>query len=144
MAQSGTDPLHALEEQMQRGDPHGAPALEAGRPRRPRAYRRRRGLALALLAVSVAMLVTGMMLPQGLLLAAGLVTAPLAMHLLTPPQNPRRPASPNRQRRSPSRRRRSKRSSVPDRARERRPIRSGRLRPTGPSALRKVVTGGTC
>ncbi|WP_207620872.1 DUF3040 domain-containing protein, partial [Streptosporangium minutum] len=84
MAQSGTDPLHALEEQMQPSDPQVARAREAGRPRQPRAYPRRRGLALALLVLSVTMLVTGMVLPQGLLLAAGLVTAPLATHLLTP------------------------------------------------------------
>jgi hypothetical protein len=126
MAQSGTDPLHALEEQMQPSDPQVARAREAGRPRR-------RGLALALLAIAVAMLVTGMVLPQGLLLAAGLITAPVAMHLLTALQNPCHPASPGWKRRLPTRRRPSKRSSVPDRARKRRPVRSARLRHTGPS-----------
>ncbi|MDX2906794.1 hypothetical protein PV464_43525, partial [Streptomyces scabiei] len=60
-------------------------------PRPPRAYRRRRGRAWALLAVSLAMLVLGMVLPQGLLLASGLVAAGMATHLLAPPDRPERP-----------------------------------------------------
>jgi hypothetical protein len=57
----------------------------------PRAYRRRRGRAWALLAASLAMLVMGMVLPQGLLLASGLVAAGMATHLLAPPDRPERP-----------------------------------------------------
>ncbi|MFE7763531.1 hypothetical protein [Streptomyces sp. NPDC057438] len=57
----------------------------------PRAYRRRRGRAWALLAGSLVMLVMGMVLPQGLLLASGLVTAGMATHLLAPPDHPERP-----------------------------------------------------
>ncbi|MDW8808805.1 hypothetical protein P1P68_29435 [Streptomyces scabiei] len=60
------------------------------RPRPPRPNRRR-GRAWALLAVSLAMLVMGMVLPQGLLLASGLVAAGMATHLLAPPDRPERP-----------------------------------------------------
>ncbi|WP_409467241.1 DUF3325 family protein [Streptomyces sp. HC307] len=88
MAQPGTNPLHDLEAQTQRSDPHFARGLETGHPRQPREYRRRRGLAWALLALSVAMMITGMVLPQGLLLATGLVTAGMATYALAPPHDP--------------------------------------------------------
>jgi hypothetical protein len=93
MTQPGTDPLHDLETRTRRNDPRFARELELRQPRRPRADRGRRGLAWALLAVSVLMVITGMLLPQGLLLAAGLVAAGTAAHLLAlaPAHDPGRP-----------------------------------------------------
>lgn len=79
---------------MQRSDPHFARGLQTGRPRQPREYQRRRGPAWALLALSLAMLVMGMVLPQGLLLATGLVSAGMALCLLAPPYDPDRPDLP--------------------------------------------------
>ncbi|QFQ96955.1 hypothetical protein F9278_12840 [Streptomyces phaeolivaceus] len=52
---------------------------------------RRSRRAWALLAVALAMLITGTVLPHGLLLASGLVVAGLATHLLAPPDAPDRP-----------------------------------------------------
>ncbi|MER5184499.1 DUF3040 domain-containing protein [Streptomyces sp. NPDC002896] len=96
MTQPDTNPLHALEAQIQRSDPHFARGLQTGRPRQPREYQRRRGPAWALLALSLAMLVMGMVLPQGLLLASGLVTAGVALYLLAPPYDLDRPDLPLR------------------------------------------------
>ncbi|WP_063631634.1 hypothetical protein [Streptomyces himastatinicus] len=90
MAQPGTRPLHDLETQTRRSVPPAARVPGAGHPLRPHAYRRRRGPARALLALSAVMVVMGMVLPQGLLLAAGLVTAG-ATHLLAPPHDRGRP-----------------------------------------------------
>lgn len=87
-------PLHDLEARTRRSDARFARGLGTGRPRPPREYRRRRGPAWALLAASMAMLVTGVVLPQGLLLAAGLVTAGIATYLLAPPHAPDRPGLP--------------------------------------------------
>ncbi|WP_351231588.1 DUF3040 domain-containing protein [Streptomyces sp. NPDC002133] len=86
MTQDGGNPLRDLEEQLEQSDLRYVRGLEAGRPRRPREYRR--GPAWALLVLSVAMLVTGLVLPQGLILAAGLVTAGATAHLFAPPQDP--------------------------------------------------------
>ncbi|MEU2281486.1 DUF3040 domain-containing protein [Streptomyces sp. NPDC013178] len=94
MVQPGTGPLHDLETRTQRGDPRFARGLGTGHPRRPREHRRRRGPAWTLLALSAAMLITGMVLPQGLLLAVGLVTAGMATQLLAPPHDPDRPGLP--------------------------------------------------
>ncbi|WP_416978938.1 DUF3040 domain-containing protein [Streptomyces sp. T028] len=105
MTQPDTNPLHDLEAQTQRSDPHFAHGLQTARPHQPREYRRRRGPAWALLALSVAMLVMGTVLPQGLLLASGLVTAGMATYLLAPPHDPAPPPSPDTHRRTPSRKR---------------------------------------
>ncbi|AQA12513.1 DUF3040 domain-containing protein [Streptomyces malaysiensis] len=83
MAAPGDIQLHELEERMARSDPRFARGLREGRPRRPREYRR--GPAWVLLAVSLAMQVAGMLLPQGLLLAAGLVVAGIAAHQFVSP-----------------------------------------------------------
>ncbi|MEU9482096.1 DUF3040 domain-containing protein [Streptomyces decoyicus] len=91
MTQSNADPLYDLEVQTRRSDARFAHGLQTGRPHRPHAYRRRRGPAWALLALSVTMLLMGMIRPQGLLLASGLVTAGVAMYLLAPPNDPDRP-----------------------------------------------------
>lgn len=79
---------------VRRGGSRFARGPRTGRPRRPHDHRRRRGPGWALLALSVAMLVVGMTLPHGLLLASGLVTAGTAVYLLAPPQDPDRPALP--------------------------------------------------
>ncbi|MFF0290877.1 hypothetical protein [Streptomyces sp. NPDC005262] len=81
MARPGDRPHHHLEDRMRRKDLHVVRGPDTGRPRRPRAVRRRP--AWALLALSLAMLVTGMVLPHGLLLAAGLVMAGMAANLFT-------------------------------------------------------------
>ncbi|MGA5810718.1 DUF3040 domain-containing protein [Streptomyces cellulosae] len=91
MAQPGRSPLRDLEAPL-RSDPRFARGLDTGNPgAQPPGYRRRRGRAWALLAFSLAMLVVGMLLPQGLLLASGLVTAGMATHLLAAPHTPDRP-----------------------------------------------------
>ena len=82
MAHPGDNPLHHLEEQSERRDLHVVRGPRTGCPRRPREVRHR--TAWALLALSLAMLITGMVLPHGLLLAAGLVTAGTAANLFTP------------------------------------------------------------
>lgn len=92
MAQPADAPLHESEDRTVRNGPRFAHGPGAGRPRRPR--ERRRWGAWALLAVSLAMQVVGMLLPQGLLLAAGLVLAGTAAKLFVSPL-----VSPRRQRR---------------------------------------------
>ncbi|WP_392839191.1 hypothetical protein [Streptomyces sp. LN500] len=82
MARPGDNPQHHLEEQMERKNLNVVRDPDTGRSRRPRAVRRRP--AWVLLALSLAMLITGMVLPHGLLLAAGLVTAGMAANLFTP------------------------------------------------------------
>ncbi|MET8331413.1 hypothetical protein [Streptomyces sp. NPDC005181] len=88
MAHPGDNPLHDLEEQPVWSDLHVVHGPGTGRPREVR-----RGPAWALMALSLAMLITGMVLPNGLLLAAGLVTAGMAAHLFTPPRNPTGPGA---------------------------------------------------
>ncbi|WP_327128411.1 MULTISPECIES: hypothetical protein [unclassified Streptomyces] len=82
MARPGDNPQRRPEEQMEGGDLHVVRGTDTGRTRRARAVRHRP--AWALLALSLAMLITGMVLPHGLLLAAGLVTAGMAASLFTP------------------------------------------------------------
>lgn len=93
MPHPGTDPLHYETRTQPSGPqpsgPHAARNRRAGRQLRE--DRRRRGPVWALLTLPVAMPITGMMLPQGLLLAAGLVTAGMATYLLVPPHGPDRP-----------------------------------------------------
>ncbi|MBE1596883.1 MULTISPECIES: hypothetical protein [Streptomyces] len=91
MTRPDTEAPSAPEQGTRRSGPRGrlAPPLP------PRAYRRRRGRAWALLALSLVMLIMGMALPQGLLLASGLVTAGIATHLLAPPDHPDRPDAPH-------------------------------------------------
>ncbi|MFI7100952.1 hypothetical protein ACIBK8_16460 [Streptomyces sp. NPDC050161] len=85
MTQPRTGPPHGLGTPTRRSTSRGARGVPPRRrPHRPHAYRRR-GPAWALLAASVAMLVMGMILPQGLLFASGLVTVGTATYLLAPP-----------------------------------------------------------
>ncbi|MBB4987403.1 MULTISPECIES: DUF3040 domain-containing protein [Streptomyces] len=62
---------------MRRDDPRFARGLCEGRPRRPREYRRGRAWP----AMALAAVVAGGIVPHGLLLAAGLVMAALAVNL---------------------------------------------------------------
>ncbi|MFC7510532.1 hypothetical protein ACFQV4_03485 [Streptomyces thermocarboxydus] len=62
------------------------PLLAAGRPTRPREYRRTR--AWWVLAVGLGMLVAGIGVPDGLLIAAGLVTSGIGVQLIDPYRRP--------------------------------------------------------
>ncbi|MFF0013863.1 DUF3040 domain-containing protein [Streptomyces sp. NPDC005374] len=74
--------LGDLAARLEREDPRFARALGSGRPARPREYRRTS--AWGTLAVAVAFLVVGMVLPEGILVAAGLVLAGIAVPLFDP------------------------------------------------------------
>ncbi|MFF3015719.1 DUF3040 domain-containing protein [Streptomyces sp. NPDC057939] len=90
MAATDDGPLRDLAAGTARTDPRFVHALNAGHPRRPLEYRR--GKAWMLLVVALAALTVGLVLPQGLLLAAGLVMAGEAARLLDPfPGRGRRP-----------------------------------------------------
>ncbi|MDX2389253.1 MULTISPECIES: DUF3040 domain-containing protein [unclassified Streptomyces] len=82
---AGTDdgPLRDPATTTARTDPRFGHALNAGHPRRPLEHRR--GRAWTLLTVALVTLTVGVMLPHGLLLAAGLVMAGEAVGLLDPP-----------------------------------------------------------
>lgn len=67
-------------------DAHSARGPASERPRPPK-YRR--GPAWVLAAVSLTTVTMGLMLPQGLLLATGLVTAAAAVHMFAPPRGHR-------------------------------------------------------
>ncbi|MFC5638511.1 DUF3040 domain-containing protein [Streptomyces bullii] len=82
MPQSDDERLVALEARLERDDPRFAHALRTGRPARPREYRRNR--AWSALAVALTVLVTGMALADGLLIATGLVLTGIAVELLDP------------------------------------------------------------
>ncbi|MEU1499223.1 DUF3040 domain-containing protein [Streptomyces sp. NPDC005732] len=85
MTQHDTDPLRDLETETYQSGTQFARGLRTGHPHQPGECQRHRGVAWCLVALSVGMLITGMVLPQGLLLAVGLVTAGWATTLLTPP-----------------------------------------------------------
>ncbi|AWW39073.1 MULTISPECIES: DUF3040 domain-containing protein [Streptomyces] len=82
MSQPDDERLVALEAGFERDDPRFARAMRAGRPSRPREYRRTG--AWWALAVAVAVLITGVFLPDGLLIATGLVLAGIAAQLFDP------------------------------------------------------------
>ncbi|GAB2871537.1 DUF3040 domain-containing protein [Streptomyces deserti] len=82
MPPSDDERLGALEARLERDDPRFARALRAGRPARPREYRRTR--AWCALAVGLGVLVTGMALADGLLIATGLVLTGIAVELFDP------------------------------------------------------------
>ncbi|MGC9378245.1 DUF3040 domain-containing protein [Streptomyces sp. MH13] len=74
--------LGEIASRLHRDDPRFARALGAGRPLRPREYRRVR--VWLLLATALAALGAGIALAHGLLIAAGLVLAGIAGELLDP------------------------------------------------------------
>ncbi|MFJ8669904.1 DUF3040 domain-containing protein [Streptomyces sp. NPDC093600] len=79
MPESDDEKIADLEAVLWHDDPRFARGLGKGRPRRPREYRR--GRAWLALAIALAAVVTGVVLPQGLLLAAGLVMTAMAVNL---------------------------------------------------------------
>lgn len=74
--------IEDIDADFQRTDPRFAEGLRTGRPCAPREYRRRLGWFL--LVVALAWILLGMALPQGLLLAAGLVLAGIGAGVLDP------------------------------------------------------------
>ncbi|MFE0631371.1 DUF3040 domain-containing protein [Streptomyces sp. NPDC058864] len=74
--------IEDIEAEMRRTDPRFAEGLRTGRPCAPREYRRRMGWFLQL--VALAWILIGIVLPQGLLLAAGLVLAGVGTAVLDP------------------------------------------------------------
>jgi hypothetical protein len=82
MRQPDDEHLVDLAARLERDDPRFARALGSGRPARPREYRR--GGAWGTLAVAVILLAVGMALPEGILVATGLVLAGIAVPLFDP------------------------------------------------------------
>ncbi|WP_406483873.1 DUF3040 domain-containing protein [Streptomyces sp. NBC_01568] len=80
MTDSDDERIADLEAALWHDDPHFARGLGKGRPRRPREYRRGRAWLAMLLALAA--VVTGVLVPHGMLLAAGLIMAALAVNLL--------------------------------------------------------------
>ncbi|MEV5237113.1 DUF3040 domain-containing protein [Streptomyces pseudogriseolus] len=86
MPQSDDDRLVDLAARLEHEDPRFVRSLTTGRPTRPREYRRTR--AWWVLIAGLAMLVTGIAAPDGLLIAAGLVTSGIGVQLLDPYRRP--------------------------------------------------------
>ncbi|PLW71642.1 DUF3040 domain-containing protein [Streptomyces sp. SCUT-3] len=82
MGRSDEESLAGLEDLVRREDPRFTRALADGRPCSPREYRR--GPAWSVLALAVAVLLPGLVVGQGLLVALGLVLAGAAGHLFDP------------------------------------------------------------
>ena len=82
MSDGDEDRLKALASATERDDARFARALAEGWPRRPREYRRAR--AWCALSGAGALLLAGVALPHGLLLATGLVLAGMAATLFDP------------------------------------------------------------
>ncbi|MFF7640227.1 DUF3040 domain-containing protein [Streptomyces canus] len=82
MRQPDDEHLVDLAARLERDDPRFARALGSGRPARPRQYRRTG--AWGTLALALALLATGMALPEGLLVALGLVLAGIAVPMFDP------------------------------------------------------------
>ncbi|MEU5047623.1 DUF3040 domain-containing protein [Streptomyces griseorubiginosus] len=89
MGRPDDEHLVDLAARLERDDPRFARALGSGRPARPREYRRTG--AWGTLGVAVLLLTSGMALPEGILVAAGLVLAGIAVPLFDPHRDgPRR------------------------------------------------------
>ncbi|MEU9166633.1 DUF3040 domain-containing protein [Streptomyces sp. NPDC048420] len=89
MRQPDDEHLVDLAARLERDDPRFARALGAGRPARPREYRR--AGAWGTLALALTLLAVGMALPEGILVATGLVLAGIALPLFDPHRDrPRR------------------------------------------------------
>lgn len=82
MPQSDDEHLVDLAARLEHEDPRFVRSLSEGRPARPREYRRTS--AWCALAIGVTMLAAGIVVPDGLLIAAGLVLAGTAVQLLDP------------------------------------------------------------
>ncbi|CAL9506945.1 DUF3040 domain-containing protein [Streptomyces griseomycini] len=92
MPQSDDERLVDLAARLEREDRRFARSLSAGRPARPREYRRSR--AWWVLGIGVTMLIAGVVVADGLLIAAGLVLSGIAVQLLDPDR--RRTRGPRR------------------------------------------------
>lgn len=79
MGDSDEERIADLEAVLRRDDPRFVRGPGEGRPRRPREYRR--GRAWLAMTLALAAVVVGGLVPHGLLLAAGLVMAALAVNL---------------------------------------------------------------
>ncbi|MFF9126367.1 DUF3040 domain-containing protein [Streptomyces sp. NPDC014889] len=90
----GTDDklLGEIAARVYRDDPRFARALRAGRPCRPREYRRTG--AWVLLGFALLVLGTGITLAHGLLIVTGMVLAGMAGELCDPRRGPRRQRVP--------------------------------------------------
>ncbi|MEQ8145904.1 DUF3040 domain-containing protein [Streptomyces sp. OP7] len=86
MPQSDDDRLVDLAARLEHEDPRFARSLAAGRPARPREYRR--AGAWWVLIAGLGMLVAGIVVPDGLLIAAGLVTSGIGVQLIDPYRRP--------------------------------------------------------
>lgn len=87
MTRSYEDRIAGIEEGLLRDDPEFVEAMRQGRPSRPgrEPGEVRRGRAWLALVLAIAAVVAGALLPQGLLLAAGLVGAGFAVSLFEAP-----------------------------------------------------------
>ncbi|WP_030872108.1 DUF3040 domain-containing protein [Streptomyces sp. NRRL S-37] len=87
MPQSDDERLVDLAARLEHEDPRFVRSLSEGRPARPREYRRTG--AWCALAIGVTMLAAGIVVPDGLLIAAGLVLTGIAVQLLDPNRDER-------------------------------------------------------
>lgn len=97
MPRPNDDRLVALAARLEHDDPRFARSLSTGQPARPREYRR--AGAWWALVIGVVMLIAGVIVPDGLLIAAGLVLSGIAVQLLDPDR--RRTGRPPRPLRTP-------------------------------------------
>ncbi|MGW6292352.1 DUF3040 domain-containing protein [Streptomyces sp. NPDC055058] len=100
MPQSDDKRLVDLAARIEQEDPRFARSLSNGRPALPREYRRKR--AWWVLGIGLVLLVAGLIMPDGLLIAAGLVLSGIGVQLFDP-YPPRRHDDGTEQRGHPSR-----------------------------------------
>ncbi|MDT0406707.1 MULTISPECIES: DUF3040 domain-containing protein [Streptomyces] len=87
MPQSDDERLVDLATRLEHEDPRFVRSLSEGRPALPREYRRTS--AWCALVIGVTMLAAGIIVPDGLLIAAGLVLSGIAVQLLDPNRDER-------------------------------------------------------
>ncbi|WP_432058058.1 DUF3040 domain-containing protein [Streptomyces sp. bgisy022] len=82
MPTSDDQRLVDLAARLERDDPRFARSLSSGRPALPREYRRTR--AWWVLGIGLLLLIAGLIMPDGLLIAAGLVLSGIGVQLFDP------------------------------------------------------------
>ncbi|MEU3142982.1 MULTISPECIES: DUF3040 domain-containing protein [unclassified Streptomyces] len=82
MPQSDDKRLVDLAARIEQDDPDFARSMSSGRPTRPREYRRAR--AWWVLGTGLVLLTVGLVMPDGLLIAAGLVLSGIGVQLFDP------------------------------------------------------------
>ncbi|MHC3449960.1 MULTISPECIES: DUF3040 domain-containing protein [Streptomyces] len=82
MPQSDDKRLVDLAARIERDDPHFARSMSSGRPTRPREYRHAR--AWWVLGIGLVLLTVGLVMPDGLLIATGLVLSGIGVQLFDP------------------------------------------------------------